>query len=69
MVQDIHSQGVISGAISPPLSGNVFKKNQLSVLSIYIVVLDLAITSSIPKSFLAFITFGLEYKKIKALMN
>ena len=39
MVQKIHSQGVIWGALFSSPSGHFFKKNQLSVLSIYILVL------------------------------
>ena len=40
MVQKIHPLGVIWGAIFPPPVVIFSKKNQLSVLSIYIVVLD-----------------------------
>ena len=41
MVQKIHPRCVIWGALFPSPSGHFFKKNQLSVLSIYIVVLGL----------------------------
>ena len=40
MVQKIHPQGVIWGAVFPPPV--IIKKNQLSVLSIFIVVLALS---------------------------
>ena len=41
MVQKIHPQGVIWGPYFPPPEEIFSKKNQLSVLSIYIVVLGL----------------------------
>ena len=38
MVQKMHPRGVVRGAFFPP-PVEIWKKNQLSVLSIYIVVL------------------------------